>query len=108
MNDQLLVLNALLRLARRRVPASLPELDARVGSTAARVRSALGSLAAAGLVVQRRADGTSAASPRRGQHLGEAAAQLTFEGFALAVALARQTASRAGRRASARPARRAA
>jgi predicted transcriptional regulator len=94
MNDQLLVLNALLRLARRRMPASLSELDARVDGTATRVRAALAGLAASGLV--RRAPGTGAA------------AQLTFEGFALAVALAKKTASRADRRSPARPSRRAA
>jgi predicted transcriptional regulator len=94
MNDQLLVLNALLRLSRRRVPASLPELDVRVDATASRVRAALAALAAAGLVT--RCPGSSAA------------AQLTLEGFALAVALAKKTASRGGRRPATRPARSAA
>jgi predicted transcriptional regulator len=78
MNDELLVLNALLRLARRRTPASIPELDARVGSTARRVRVALSRLSAAGLV----------------QRLPTGATQLTLQGFALAVALARRTAFR--------------
>ena len=94
MNDQLLVLNALLRLARRRVPASFYELDARVGASAPRVRSALSGLAAAGLV-------------QRGGGPG-IVARLTFEGFALAVAMAKTTASRRAQKPVARLGRRAA
>jgi predicted transcriptional regulator len=78
MNDQLLVLNALLRLARRRIPASFSEIEARVGTAAVPVGTALAALARSGLV--RRKAG------------GGAIAQLTLDGLALAVALARQSA----------------
>ena len=92
MQDELLVLNAILRLARRRVPATLREVDARVGGPARRVRAALARLVSLGLV----------------QRTASAIPQLTMEGFALAVALARSPRSRTRRTAVARPATRAA
>ncbi len=56
MNDNGLVLKAMLRLARRRVEAQVDELYDRVGIDRSRIRSALARLDAAGLV-ERRATG---------------------------------------------------
>jgi Mn-dependent DtxR family transcriptional regulator len=70
MNDDSLVLGAMLRLARRRVEADVNELYERVGVDHARIRASLGRLDAAGLV-ERRAIG----------------ARLTMSGLATAVAL---------------------
>jgi Mn-dependent DtxR family transcriptional regulator len=70
MNDDTLVLGAMLRLARRRVEANVNELYERVGVDPARIRASLGRLSADGLV-ERRATG----------------ARLTMAGLATAVAL---------------------
>jgi len=70
MNDDNLVLGAMLRLARRRVAADSGELFERVGIDRARIRAALGRLDAAGFV-ERRPQG----------------ARLTMSGLAVAVAL---------------------
>ena len=70
MNDDTLVLGAMLRLARRRVEANVDELFERVGIDPARIRASLGRLDAEGLV-ERRAIG----------------ARLTMSGLATAVAL---------------------
>jgi Mn-dependent DtxR family transcriptional regulator len=69
MNTDALVLRALLRLARRRLPADEAGIVLRVGATPAQVRDALRRLDARGLVER-------GSSPR-----------LTMAGLALAVAL---------------------
>jgi predicted transcriptional regulator len=56
MNDETLVLGAMLRLARRGHEATVDELHERVGTDRARIRSALRTLDAAGLV-ERRSEG---------------------------------------------------
>jgi predicted transcriptional regulator len=53
MNDEILVLGAMLRLARRGHDATVDELYERVGTDRARIRSALRRLDAAGLVERR-------------------------------------------------------
>jgi len=55
MNDDTLVLGAMLRLARRGLEATVDELYERVGTDRTRIRSALGRLDAAGLVERRTA-----------------------------------------------------
>jgi RIO-like serine/threonine protein kinase len=70
MNDDSLVLGAMLRLARRRIEASVDELYERVRMEQSRIRASLGRLDAAGLV-ERRTTG----------------ARLTMSGLAAAVAL---------------------
>ena len=70
MNDETLVLGAMLRLARRGCEATLDELYERVGTDRARIRAALGRLDGAGLV-ERRSSG----------------ARLTMAGLATGVAL---------------------
>jgi predicted transcriptional regulator len=70
MNDDTMVLGAMLRLARRRVEANMNELFERVQLDPSRIRASLGRLDAAGLVERR-----------------TAAARLTLTGFATAVAL---------------------
>jgi Mn-dependent DtxR family transcriptional regulator len=70
MNDDSLVLGAMLRLARRRIEADVNELYERVGVEQPRIRASLRRLDAAGLV-ERRATG----------------ARLTMSGMAMAVAL---------------------
>lgn len=84
MNDDTLVLGAMLRLARRRVEANVNELFERVGVEPARIRASLGRLDAAGLV-ERRPTG----------------ARLTMSGLATAVAL-RPSRSRAPKSAKLR------
>jgi predicted transcriptional regulator len=70
MNDDTLVLGAMLRLARRRTEANVNELYERVGMEEGRIRASLARLDAAGLVERRTTD-----------------ARLTMSGFAAAVAL---------------------
>jgi Mn-dependent DtxR family transcriptional regulator len=70
MNDDSLVLGAMLRLARRRVEANVNELFERVQMDPSRIRASLGRLDAAGLI-ERRTTG----------------ARLTLSGLATAVAL---------------------
>jgi|HubBroStandDraft_1064217.scaffolds.fasta_scaffold103141_2 predicted transcriptional regulator len=70
MNDETLVLGAMLRLARRGLEATVDELYERVGTDRARIRSALGRLDAAGLVERR-----------------TSSARLTMEGLAFSVAM---------------------
>jgi hypothetical protein len=70
MNHELLVLRAVLRLARRRAEANVDAIEVRVGSGAPRVRVSLRRLERAGLLY------------RSGD-----TAKLTLEGLALAVAL---------------------
>jgi DNA-binding IclR family transcriptional regulator len=53
MNDETLVLGAMLRLARRGIEATVDELHLRVGTDRARIRTALSRLDAAGLVERR-------------------------------------------------------
>ncbi|MDB5220982.1 MAG: hypothetical protein JWO86_8909 [Myxococcaceae bacterium] len=69
MSTEIAVLRALLRLSRRRAPATIDELHARVGGDANDVQSALASLARAQLV----------------QRSGESA-RLSLAGLAVAVA----------------------
>jgi DNA-binding IclR family transcriptional regulator len=71
MSPEIAVLRALLRLARRRTPASLDEILVRVGVDAPSARRALASLARAGLV-----------------HRTVHGPRLTLSGFAIAVATA--------------------
>lgn len=91
MSCEIAVLRALLRLARRRTPASAGELLVRVDADAPAIRRALGSLARAGLV-----------------HRTPAGPRLTLAGFAVAVAttatvpVPAQRASRSPRTARAR------
>lgn len=87
------LLSAMLRLARRRAPATLDQLLVRVDADAAEARSALASLARAGLV-----------------HVVGDQPRLTMVGFAIAVATAavtseRRRAARGERRAPGREAR---
>jgi len=70
MNDDTLVLGAMLRLARRRVEANVNELYERVGVDPARIRASLSRLDASGLVERR-----------------TTSARLTMSGLAAAVAL---------------------
>jgi DNA-binding IclR family transcriptional regulator len=77
MNPEIAVLRALLRLARRRTPASVEQILFRVGVDAQATRRALASLVKAGLV-HKTPDG-----PR-----------LTLPGFAVAVATAGVSAER--------------
>ncbi len=70
MNDETLVLGAMLRLARRGVLATVDELHERVGADRARIRSALARLDNAGLVERQ-----------------TSAARLTMSGLATSVAL---------------------
>jgi predicted transcriptional regulator len=87
MNDDTLVLGAVLRLARRGLEATVDEIHERVGTDRARIRATLRRLDAAGLV-ERRATG----------------ARLTMAGLAAGVASraarARSTNRRIGRRAA--------
>jgi Sugar-specific transcriptional regulator TrmB len=87
MNDESLVLGAMLRLARRGCEATVDELYERVGSDRARIRSALGRLDRAGLVERR-----------------NSGARLTLAGLAVGVGLrpihAGVTRRRLGRRAA--------
>jgi DNA-binding IclR family transcriptional regulator len=71
MTPEIAVLRALLRLARRRTPATLDEILVRVGIEAPAARRALASLARAGLV-----------------HRTVQGPRLTLAGFAVAVAVA--------------------
>jgi hypothetical protein len=70
MNDDNVVLGAMLRLARRRIEASTDELLERVGLDRSRIRASLARLDTAGLT-ERRVSG----------------ARLTMTGFAVALAL---------------------
>jgi predicted transcriptional regulator len=87
MNDEILVLGAMLRLARRGGDATVDELYERVGTDRARIRSALRRLDAAGLVERR-----------------SAGARLTMAGLAAWVAFrprrTRAPGQRLGRRAA--------
>jgi DNA-binding transcriptional ArsR family regulator len=87
MNDEILVLGAILRLARRGREATVEELYERVGMDGGRIRSALVRLGSAGLVERRRTG-----------------ARLTMAGLATSVAFrhgrAHLTARRVGRRAA--------
>ena len=83
MSIEVLVLGAMLRLARARKEAELGAITLRVGSSEVAVRAALRRLDARGLVERR----LSRAAPPR----------LTFEGFAVAVALLPARPSRAVR-----------
>jgi DNA-binding IclR family transcriptional regulator len=70
MNDDTLVLGAMLRLARRGLEATVDELYERVGTDQARIRSALSRLDTAGYVERRKTG-----------------ARLTMTGLAMSVAL---------------------
>jgi DNA-binding IclR family transcriptional regulator len=70
MNDETLVLGAMLRLARRGLEGTVDELFERVGTDVSRIRSALARLDAAGLVERR-----------------NTGARLTMAGLARSVAL---------------------
>jgi predicted transcriptional regulator len=71
MSPEIAILRALLRLARRRSPASLDEILVRVDADADEARRALNALARAGLV-----------------HDTQTGPRLTMAGFAVAVAMA--------------------
>jgi predicted transcriptional regulator len=86
MHHDLLVLNALLRLSRRRTPATLSELSARVAGGPRLLRAALLRLASAGLIER--------------QH--DAPPRLTMRGLALSVALTRCKGGSATNRATRR------
>jgi len=73
MSTEIAVLRALLHFSRRRAPATLEDLQYRVGGDVAEIQRALGSLARAQLVLR----------PATGEH-----ARLSFAGLAVAVAAA--------------------
>jgi len=85
MTTELAVLRALLRLSRRRGPATIEELVTRVAADSTSVVRALGVLARAGLVQR------TAAGPR-----------LSLPGLAVAVAAASQAKTQTRKRRSAR------
>lgn len=85
MQPEIAVLRALLRLARRRTPATLEQILLRVGVDAPAARRALASLARAGLV-----------------HRTPEGPRLTLPGFAVAVATAASVPGTAKRAAPAR------
>ncbi|MGH7439628.1 MAG: hypothetical protein ACRENE_28390 [Polyangiaceae bacterium] len=84
MSIEVLVLGAMLRLARARKEANLGEITLRVGSSRGAVRAALRRLDARGLV-ERRLSGTATATATA--TAAGLPPRLTFEGFAVAVAL---------------------